>query len=719
MERPDRSAGSRSAGLHAVNLCAKALRTRIGAIISTMSMSTMGARCAGAVTRRRWVPPSAAGRSACGLWLCAVVAVVAACTAEPRPADYAARDLGSGAVPAPCEASYPLRQAWFGDLHVHTALSSDAWMFGVRATPDDAYRYAFGDALRLAPYDGDEAPGRVVRLARPLDFAALTDHAEFLGEAALCTEADSPSYRSEFCASWRGTFGRSEALMRRIFSPFPSRDADTCGADDALCQRAAASAWRDTVRAAETWNDTSPACQRATLVAYEYSSHRLGSNLHRNVIFRSAVVVPRPISYLEAPREWTLWSVLKHACLDVDRCDVLAIPHNANISNGRMFALDYPGAWSKRAQRERATLRARLEPVVEIMQHKGDSECRNGLADVLGDDDPACDFEKFEDLSFEGEDPGACYGGPLADYVPHLGPDCLQPMSYVRYALIAGLGEGERLGVNPFQMGIIAATDTHNGTGGAVDERRYAGHLGLGDASVAQRLAMDGVLPGNPHNNPGGLTGVWATENSRAAIFDALRRREVFGTSGPRIAPRLFGAWRFTDALCGRIDGLALADAQGVPMGAELPAAGSDATAPVFRASAVADPGAPGEPARLLERLQIVKGWLDDDGRMHQRVIDVAGDFVGRAGVDERCAPQGPGHAALCAVWQDPDFDRDRRAVYYLRVLENPQCRHTRWQCLSLPEDQRPPTCTDGSFPDTIQERAWTSPIWYTSPGAS
>ncbi len=650
----------------------------------------------------------------------AALAALAACDSAPRAPDDSARDFGAAADRAPCAAQYPLRHAWFGDLHVHTAISSDAWMFGVRVGSDDAYRYAFGGEIRLPPYGSAGDGGRPARLRRPLDFMAVTDHAEFLGEFSLCTESDSPAYRSDFCVSWRSGSGRNPELLGRIFDPSPSRDSETCGENDERCQRRAAAAWRDAIRAAEAWNDTSSACQRTTLVAYEYSSHRLGSNLHRNVVFRGAKVPPRPLSYFEAPREWKLWSWLQDACLNVPGCDVLAIPHNSNISNGRMFALDYPDAGSESEQAARAALRAKLEPVVEIMQHKGDSECRRGLDRVLGDEDAACDFEKFEDVNFDGEDPGTCYSGPLADYVPHVGPDCLHRLNYVRYALIAGLGEHARLGVNPFKMGIIAATDTHNGTGGAVDERGYAGHLGLGDSSVARRLALGGEPSGNPYNNPGGLTGVWARENSRGAIFDALRRREVFGTSGPRITPRLFGGWDYAPDLCQRADGMAVADAAGVPMGGDLPMSDDSERAPVFWVSANADPDAPDAPARLLERLQIIKGWLDDDGRMHQRVHDVAGKFIGHASVDEAsCAPRGPGHQGLCAVWRDPEFDPGRRAVYYMRALENPQCRHTRWQCLSLPESQRPPACSDQRFPRTIQERAWTSPIWYTPHDAS
>ena len=619
-----------------------------------------------------------------------------------------------------CASHQPGRRAFFGDLHVHTSLSLDAFMFDVRVMPEDAYRYAFGDAIRLPPNDDAGQGTRVVRIDRPLDFAAVTDHAEFLGERILCVDPESAGYDSALCESIREGEGRNPRLVMRIMSPIPWRDGEVCGRDDALCRDAAAGAWRQTQRAAAEWNDESPRCERTTFIAYEYSSHRLGSHLHRNVIFRNDIVPASPVSYIEASREWELWDSLELDCLDAGTgCDAIAIPHNSNISNGRMFAVDYPGAWSIESQRARAAQRARLERVVEIMQHKGDSECRNGLEGVLGGEDELCNFEKFENLAFEtttgDNDVGTCYRGPFADFLPHLGPDCLSPLSYVRYALVEGLKEEARLGVNPFKLGLSASTDTHNGMAGGVAERSYAGHLGIGDDTPLDRVSWSREIAGNTSNNPGGLIAVWAEENSRESIFAALHRREVFGTSGPRMRVRFFGGWDFAPELCDDPEMVRRAYDEGVPMGSDLPEPGS-ATSPSFLSVALRDAGTRDAPGTALQRIQIVKGWADDDGEIHQRVYDVAGSDGGGAGVavdPATCTPSGPGHAALCSVWRDPDFDPATRAVYYARAVENPSCRYSAWQCLEIPEAERPDDCDGGHVPKLIQERAWTSPIWY------
>ena len=626
-------------------------------------------------------------------------------------------DLLLAAAPVKCDRYHPEREAFFGDLHVHTALSSDAFAFSVRLGPDDAYRYAFGETVRLPPNNVDGVGTRPVRIDRPLDFAAVTDHAEFLGEGAICLDPDHPNADADFCEIIHTPGGRTPALVLRIMSPIVWRDKDVCGSENQDCIAASRSSWQDIVSVAEAWNDTTPACRRTTFPAYEWSSHRMGSNLHRNIIFRNADVPDVPLSYLEVGREWDLWERLRVDCLDAEGdCDVLAIPHNANISNGRMFAVDYPGTSSLEEQAERARLRMRLERMVEVMQHKGDSECRNGISSVLGGSDELCDFEKFEDLPLErwGE-PSECYEGRFADWIPHLGPDCISRLSYTRYALIEGLREQRRLGVNPFQFGLMASTDTHNALAGGVEERSFPGHLGVADASAKQRTARDPDAAGNTNNNPGGLIGIWAEQNSRDSLFSAMQRREVFGTSGPRIRPRLFASWDFPQDLCNRTDMIAAAYALGVPMGQELPAH-EDRAAPFFFATALRDPGTPTAPGGLLERIQIIKGWAGENGEVHQAIFDIAGGSRG-AGVDPAtCEPQGPGAASLCAVWQDPDFDPAQEAVYYARVVENPSCRYSAWQCLTLEEGERPAACNDGSIAQIQQERAWTSPIWYTPP---
>ncbi len=235
------------------------------------------------------------------------------------------------------------------------------------------------------------------------------------------------------------------------------------------------------------------------------------------------------------------------------------------------------------------------------------------------------------------------------------------------------------------------------------------------------RTRWDSGTPGNASNNPGGLIGVWAEENSRDAIFAAMERKEVFGTSGPRIRPRLFAGWELPPDLCGSRDAIARADRAGVPMGGDLPpmemaepvSGNANAAAPSFFALAQRDPSRTGG---QLERIQIIKGWVDDDGELNEHVYDVAGDAIGLASVDlDTCEPRGPGFDSLCTVWRDPDFDAARRAVYYARVVENPSCRYNQWQCVAA-GDAAPRECDDPELVRTLQERAWTSPIWYTPP---
>lgn len=652
-----------------------------------------------------------------------LLATLTACGQPDVPAErFVATEYSteeSPESPIVCKDRNEFKNPYFGDLHVHTALSNDAYSFGVRAEPEDAYRYAFDLAAVTLPINqNDQQNTRTVRLDRPLDFMAVTDHAEFLGEQTICAQSEENREAFEFCQAFAEGEGRNPGLLTKIFSPFPKRDSDLCGEDGEKCAAAILKPWSKIIEAAERWNDTSSDCRRTAFIGFEYSSHRLGSNLHRNVIFRSSSATQRPISYIDAPREWRLWELLDQQCISADNdCDALAIPHNSNISNGRMYSVDYAGASSKAEQAARAELRMRVEPVIEIMQHKGDSECRNGLAGVLGGEDELCDFEKFEDLAFTaitGEPTvDECYDGPFADYIPHKGPNCLSRNGYVRYALIEGMKEQERIGVNPFKFGISASTDTHNATGGAVAEKTFEGHLGWGDGTAERRLKYDQEIPGNASNSPGGLIGVWAEQNTRASLFDNIRKKEVFGTSGPRIKPRFFGGWQFDDKFCDNPELVANAYAKGVPMGSDLP--DKNGEAPVFIATALSDPGSATVPGTPLQRLQIIKGWYDDNGEHHQQVYDVAGDADNGAGVDlDTCETTGSGFAQLCSVWRDPDFEPGQRSVYYMRAVENPSCRYTGWHCLSIPESERPEDCTNPAVPHILQERAWTSPIWYT-----
>jgi hypothetical protein len=622
----------------------------------------------------------------------------------------------------PCAVRHEHREVFWGELHVHSALSMDAWLWDVRGTPDDVYRFAKGEEILLPPLDEAGAPTRPARLERPLDFAALTDHASYQGEVALCTRPGSPKYDSEGCRIYRGEaeageaplggFAARMAAISRSIGPdneVPARDPALCGEDLRGCIDAMRSVWEEQQAATERHYDRSSACRFTSFHGYEYTATPGLSKVHHNVIFRNARVPAAPIPWVDEPDVYGLWAKLRAQCLDAGTgCDVLTIPHNSNLSNGRMFVVtgrDLP----LEVQRSRALLRARLEPLVEISQIKGDSECRNGTYRVLGAPDEFCDFEEWRPAEVED-----CQEGTGTGALGGLG--CVSRLDYVRYALVEGLREQARIGVNPYKLGILAATDAHNANPGDVEEYSYDGWRGLEDDTVAERLSSSAGAVAAISNliaSPGGLAAVWAEENSRDALFDAMQRREVFGTSGPRMTARFFGGWEYAEDLCDAPDLVAQGYAGGVPMGGDLPPRPEGAGAPLFVVSALRDPGIPEHPGGLLQRAQVVKGWLDDEGAFHQAVYDVAGGPNG-ARVDlDTCETRGPGSDALCAVWRDPDFDAQRRAVYYLRVLENPSCRWNQRQCNALPESERPEECASPPVPRTIQERLWTSPIWY------
>jgi hypothetical protein len=411
--------------------------------------------------------------------------------------------------------------------------------------------------------------------------------------------------------------------------------------------------------------------------------------------------VPFPTTYYEQPTPQGLWTELGNTCLDAGTgCDALIIPHNPNESNGKMFRVPVEDA-------AQAAVRAAMEPLLEIYQHKGDSECRNGLSGILGAPDELCDFEKEQYGPFVD-----CGDGTGSFGASHLG--CVSRRDFARGALLEGLKEEERIGVNPFQLGFIGSTDTHNGAAGFVGEDTFVGHRGTDDDTPAKRLGRGTLTIGGISFSPGGLAGVWAEENSRDGIFRALRRREVFATSGPRITPRFFGGWNLTPTLCSDPDMVQDAYAQGVTMGSSLPAPPPGATAPSFLVSALRDPGTIAKPGTQLQRIQIVKGWREND-ESHYQVYEVAGDALNGADVDtDTCVTSGTGFDSLCAVWSDPDFDPAEHAFYYARVVENPTCRWSAYECNRLAPAERPASCSDPTWPKAIQERAWTSPIWFT-----
>lgn len=577
---------------------------------------------------------------------------------------------------ASCDSHVPTRQPFFGELHIHTAFSSDAAIAGTLASPADAYRFAKGEELPIPPFDVEGNPDRVARLGRPLDFAAVTDHSESFGD-----------FPPDATGTLRMCF-REGAIV-----------------DDSECDPAAV--WSDIQRAAEEHYDRSSVCGFTTFVAYEWTGRgrrpeRPAGSLHRNVIFRNGEVPPDVLTADTAPAPEDLWSALAEQCRDAeDTCDVLAIPHNSNLSRGYMFdPLNLAGeAFTEQSARTRAG----FEPLVEIMQSKGDSECRPGV----GTTDELCSFEKINRTgsTFQPSDPEQEF----------------QPLSFVRNGLKEGLQIEEAIGVNPFALGFIASTDGHTAAAGSVREPDFpiAGNFGLPDSTPAGLLTDE--PPGGVEPNGGGLAVLWSEENSRDALFAAMRRRETYGTSGPRMVVRFFGG-DYPEDLCDDPNFEMEGYRSGVPMGGIL-SSESIGQAPSFAVFARQDLGTDDFPGNALQRIQIVKGWLDSDGIAQEKVFDVAGDPDNGASVDpETCAPEGVGFASLCAVWSDPEFDVEQRALYYARVLENPSCRWHSYVCNDLGvRCQEPDTiapeyanCCNPLYPRTIQERAWTSPIFYS-----
>ena len=649
------------------------------------------------------------------IMICGLIAGLAlsACSApEPQPdtSSAAANQAAAGAqnttaADERCENYAATGMPLFGDLHVHTSFSFDAAANSTGATPADAQRYAQGEAIPFWPLDENGAPAGTTQIDRPLDFLGVTDHGEFLGERALCRTEGSPSYDTEFCVNTRASQRQGMLLLGSVITTeTPERIALICGEDGEHCASYAKPPWQAIQRMS---NEANKPCEFTSFIAYEYTGTPGTSNYHRNVIFRNENVPDLPVSYIDAPIDSKLWAGLDDVCTEASGCDYLTIPHNTNLANGRMAPyrkLD-PTVENKRNY---ARTRLTREPIMEIFQHKGTSECVNGLTSILGAPDELCDLEAVRRMGEEkayasrtinnGQLTIGTATATTTECEPGqegengmLGAGCIDPTDFQRSALVVGLREEQAIGLNPIKLGIIASTDTHTATPGGVSESDWGGAV-TGEATPMERL-QPGLLTSGIDGNPGGLAGVWAKQNTRDAIFDAMLRREVFGTSGPRIVPRLFAGWDIPAAACDDPARAEAGYASGVPMGGDLPA-GAAEQQPRFLAYAAKDPQ-----SLDLQALQLIKGWVDAEGQMHTSVTPIA--------------EADSGAATLCTVYTDADFDAAQSAYYYLRVIEPSTPRWHTYDCARIEEDKRPEVCSNGDYPDAIHEMAWTSPIWY------
>ncbi|MFO0722160.1 MAG: DUF3604 domain-containing protein [Myxococcota bacterium] len=542
---------------------------------------------------------------------------------------------------------------FFGDLHQHTAHSLDAYSFGTRKLPADAYAFAKGDISIVIGTGTDGPPGPEVHIDRPLDFLAVTDHSEWLGVAEGCLDENSTYYRTDACAEVRATNPLNQYKtflhMQRDYQSFCAPDAPLLYR--AQCAAETRTAWGDLQTAAR---DAYEPCRFTSLVAFEWTN----STGHRNVFFGTDTVPPAPLDSNAYPTDVELWTGLDRQC--TSGCSALTVPHNTNQSGGTQF--EVPSSTTGVAQMQR------YQRLVQIYQHKGSSEC---FLPASGGD-RACGFEYLDQRQDAQK-------------------------SYVRHALADGLRfalQNPALG-NPLELGIIGATDDHNATPGHVLESDFTGHLGRNDDSVSTRLGDTSAQFG-----AGGITVAWAEQNTREAIFAALSRRETYATSGPRMSVRTYYTPRATG--CTADFPRTIIDANtAVPMGGSFHRADLRQNVGAhFSIAAWPDPVAQ----------SLADGTTSTAAIALVEVIKAHGKTTVRQDAPVPVAFPAQGG---CVEWTDPNFDPDERAVYYVRIQQVPTWRWSHFDCLT-PEGQGVPGCEPGGSLNTaIQERAWTSPIWY------
>jgi hypothetical protein len=620
---------------------------------------------------------------------------------DPVVTDIGTLDKGTAERVFPAKRAYspyagrnfPTRPL-FGDTHLHTMFSFDAGAFGARLTPSDAYRFAKGEEITASS-------GQPTKLSRPLDFLVVADHSDNMGffPEMLAGKPDvlaDPTGRKwyDMIQSGQGADAAIEMIIAFSQGTFPQALLSLPGTP------AYRGAWQETIKAAEEANDPG---HFTAFIGYEWTSNTGGNNLHRNVIFRDdgdkasevePYITMAPFGS-DNPRE--LWKWMQ-AYEDKTGGDVLAVAHNGNLSNGRMFPI-IESFTGKPIDREYAESRAKWERIYEATQIKGDGETHP----FLSPNDEFANFERWDKGNLD-----------LSELKK---PEMLQ-YEYARSALKIGLKLEGELGVNPYKFGMIGSTDAHTGLA-AVEEDNFFGKTTSSEPSAERAthpfVKTEKAVIMGWETTASGYAAVWASENTREAIFDAMERRETYATTGPRMFVRFFGGFDFAAADAKTRSPAVIGYTKGVPMGGDLGVAPAGKS-PTFLVAALKDAiGA------NLDRYQIVKGWVDGKGDLHEKVYDVAWSGDRKPGPDGKVPPVGStvdvanatwtntiGSPELIAVWSDPDFDAAQRSFYYGRVLEIPTPRWTAYDAKYFGIKMAPEVVME------MQERAYTSPIWYS-----
>jgi len=576
----------------------------------------------------------------------------------------------------------PLKNVYFGEQHLHTQASPDAFAAGTRGTWEDAYNYALGKEVKLS------STGETMKKSTPYDFVAITDHAEYFGVMPRLIDPKDPLSKSELAKKLQNppkdAFSDPTSAVMIILGSIISSTAMPEYTKAELVQEN----WQSYVETANKFNDPG---KFTTLIAFEWTSIPNGRNMHRNVFFRNDTGPIAPFSAFDSYYPEDLWTYQ-----EVQRNmgnENLAIPHNGNVSDGWMFS---PNKFLGGPMDARYAKRQQLnEPVFEMIQTKGSSDTHP----LLSPNDEFANFELFENM----------INVAMPSQLKH---------GYYRQGMVDGMILENTLGTNPFKYGIVAGADVHSAYSGN-EEWNWVGAHGATDDTPQKRL-KPGISPsGEPGSVVGtaGATAVWAEENTRASIFDAIKRKETYGTSGPLIRLRFFGGWDYSKKLASDKKFVEKAYKDGVAMGGDLPAKPRRAKAPTFAVWAVKDPE-----SGNLDRIQIVKGFINHWGRADEKIYDVvlsddrkADPTTGKVphvgntvDIKKATYTNDIGDTQLNAVWTDPDFDPAQKAVYYVRVMEIPT---PRWSTYDSARNNLP---LSELVPATIQERAWSSPIWYT-----